>query len=139
MDRYSEGFIPMELRVTLGVGVSLLGLVGGLLGLLLIFLWGFTNHRATHANANILQAAPFAVALLVYGIKLCRHRRGALHKAFLVAAAAAALSLLGLLLKLVGLVPQDNLPIVAFFLPLWVGMALGLRLAGTTRNVAPTA
>lgn len=120
-------------RLGLGIGVSLLGLVGGLLGALLIFLWGFTNHRATHANANIMQAAPFALGLVVYGIKLARDRGGALRKAFLLAAGAAALSLLGLLLKLVGLVPQDNLPIVAFFLPLWAGMTLGLWLAGGAR------
>ena len=71
-------------------------------GTALVFLWAVTDHRVAHANANILQSAPWALALLVYGIKLARGRRGRRPQGLLVAAAAAAASLLGLLGKLVG-------------------------------------
>jgi hypothetical protein len=116
-------------RLSLGSLTALLGFVGGLLGLLLVFLWT-TNHRAAHANANILQAAPWALALMVYGVRMARGRRPvALRRAMLVAGSAAAASALGLLLRITGLVAQDNYMFIALFLPLWTGMAAGLWLA----------
>jgi hypothetical protein len=115
-------------RVALGTGSAVLGLTFGFLGLALVFLWAFTDHRVAHANANILQAAPWTLALLVYGWKLAAGRTGAARKAFWIAAAAAAASVLGLLGKLSGLMWQDNAPLIAFFLPLWLGLAFGLAL-----------
>jgi hypothetical protein len=115
-------------RLALGASSALIGLVVGLLGTALVFLWGATDHRAAHANANILQAAPFVLALAVYGVKLARARPGAARKAFLVAAAAVALSLLGWLGRATGLFPQDNMPLIGFFVPLWIGLAAGLGL-----------
>ena len=115
-------------RIALGVGGATLGFLFGLLGAILVFLWTATDHRVAYANANILQTAPWALGLLVYGIKLARGREVAARKAFWLASTAAAASLLGLLLKLAGLVWQDNLPITAFFLPLWLGLTLGLAL-----------
>ncbi len=115
-------------RIALGAGSAAIGLVFGLLGAILIFLWTATDHRVAHANANILQAAPWALGLLVYGIKLARGREAAARKAFWLASAAVASSLLGLLLKLVGVLWQDNGPFIAFFLPLWLGLAVGLAM-----------
>jgi hypothetical protein len=113
-------------RVALGLGASLLGFVLGLLGLILVLLWVFTNHRVAYANENILQAAPWALALLVYGIGVALGRPRATRRAFLLAAAAAAASLLGLALKLLPWFFQDNASFIALFLPLWLGLACGL-------------
>jgi hypothetical protein len=115
-------------RVTGAVALGLVGGVVGLLGLLLVFLWVATNHRAAHANANILQAVPFALAFPFLAPGVARGRPASLRRAWFLAAGAAALSLLGLLLRLVGLVRQDNLAFVALFLPLWLGAAAGLYL-----------
>jgi hypothetical protein len=115
-------------RVALGAGSAVLGLVFGLLGTALVFLWTVTDHRVAHGNTNVLQSVPWALALLVYGIKVALGRAGAARKAFWIAAAAVAASLLGLLGKLVGLLWQDNAPWIAFFFPIWLGLALGLAL-----------
>jgi hypothetical protein len=112
-------------RAVLGLLAALLGLVLGLLGLILLLLWVATNHRATHANANILQAAPWALALVPLGVGLALGRSA--RAAFLVAASAAALSLLGLLAKVLPGVSQDNLAFIALLLPVWLGLAFALR------------
>lgn len=115
-------------RVLLGGLSALIGLAAGLCGVLLVFLWVATNHRACHANANILQSVPWALAFVVLGIQVARGRSAsALRKAFLVAAAAAATSAFGFAICLLGLLPQDNVAFVLLFLPLWLGLALGLR------------
>lgn len=114
-------------RVLLAGAVGLLGLVLGLLGVVLVLLWVATNHKAAHANANILQLAPQALALVVLAVGIARGRATALRRAFLVAASAAALSSVGLIAKLLPGPAQDNLAFVALLLPLWAGMALALR------------
>jgi hypothetical protein len=125
------GWLSLDRRWARVAGAVLLAVVGaiaGLLGCLLVFLWTATNHRAAHANANILQAVPVAVALPFLARGLARWRPSAVRRAWLLAAAAAALSLLGLLLKLAGVLKQDNLSFIALFLPLWLGAAAGLHL-----------
>ncbi len=111
-------------RVVLGVLASVLGLVLGLCGIILVALWTLTNHRSAYANENILQLAPWTVVLVAYGVGVARGRARAVGRAYRVALAAAALALLGLLLKVV--LPQNNWPFVALLLPLWAGMAVGL-------------
>jgi hypothetical protein len=120
-------------RATLGAGSAVLGLVLGLLGTVLLFLWVATDHRVAHANANILQTAPFTLLLAGYGVKLARGRAAAGRKSFVLVAAAAGASLLGLAGKALGLISQDNGPLIAFFLPLWLGLALGLAIHAGVR------
>jgi hypothetical protein len=120
-------------RIALGSGSALLGLAFGLLGTVLVFLWVVTDHRVAHANANMLQAAPWTLLLAGYGIKVARARPGAARRAFFLAGAAVGASLLGLLGKLVGLISQDNGPFIAFFFPLWLGLAVGLALLAGVR------
>jgi hypothetical protein len=114
-------------RVTLGILSALLGFLAGLGGVLLIFLWVATNHRATHANANIMQSVPWAIALVVFGIQVAMGRKPAAQRAFILTAAAAATSLFGFGARITGLLPQDNVVFVALFLPLWLGFALGFH------------
>ncbi len=120
-------------RLGLGGVSAVLGLVLGLLGTVLVFLWAVTDHRATHANANILQTAPWALLLAGYGVQVARGRAAGARRAYFLAAAAAAASLLGLIGKAVGLFSQDNGPLIAFFLPLWLGLAAGLALHAGVR------
>jgi hypothetical protein len=113
-------------RLALGASVALVGFVAGLLGLILAALWAFTNHKAAHANANILQLAPVAIVLVGYGIGVARSRERATRRAFYVAAAALAFAALGIVAKVLPGDAQDNSAFVALMVPLWAGMALGL-------------
>jgi hypothetical protein len=114
-------------RIGLGVLSALIGFAAGLGGLLLIFLWVATNHRAAHANANIMQSVPWAIALVVLGIQVARGRRPAAQRAFMVTAAAAAVSLFGFGARVTNLLPQDNVMFVVLFLPIWLGFAFGFH------------
>jgi hypothetical protein len=114
-------------RVLLGTLSAVTGLVFGLLGLSLVLLWGFTNHKIAHANANIVQLAPWSVVLLVFGIGAALGRPRATQRASAVALSAAVFSGLGILLKALPGVGQSNWPFIAFCLPVWTGLWLGLR------------
>jgi hypothetical protein len=112
------------------VVVGVLGLAFGFLGSALVFLWGFTDHRAAHANANLLPCPPFVLALAVLAVGLARGRMVAAQSAFYIAAAAALTSVVGLAAKALPGAAQDNLVFIAFFLPLWLGLAYGARCLG---------
>jgi hypothetical protein len=114
-------------RVTLGLLASVIGLVLGGLGTILVLLWAFTNHRAAHANANILLCAPFALALLPLGIGVALGWARSRRSAAFIAAAAAGLAVTGVLAKVLPGTTQDNTAFLALFLPMWLGMAWGLR------------
>ncbi|HEY0707296.1 MAG TPA: hypothetical protein VGG33_10880, partial [Polyangia bacterium] len=114
-------------RIGLGVTSGLFGLVAGLCGLLLVFLWVATNHRASHANANILQSVPWAIGLVVTAVGIARKDPRRVRQAFSLVVAAAGVSALGLLMRVTGLLVQNTDAFVALFLPLWAGLAFGLR------------
>jgi hypothetical protein len=119
-------------RIVLGTLVSLLGLVAGLLGFCLAVLWAFTNHRSTHANANITLLAPWTIVLVGWGIGVARGRLRSSRRALWAVLLAAGLAILGGLAKVLPGVAQDNVAWIAFWLPIWLGMAAGLRFA--TKN-----
>jgi hypothetical protein len=116
-------------RVGLGIAGSLLGLVFGVLGLILLSFWLFTDHKAAYANANILLLAPWSVVLAGYGVGAALGRPAAMRKAFWVVAAAAGFAAIGVLAKVLPGLSQDNLAIGAFLLPVWLGFAVGFRWA----------
>lgn len=122
-------------RIALGATTSFLGFVLGLLGLILVLLWLLTNHKAAHANANILQFAPWALALVVYGVGVARGRPVAVRRALWLVAAAALLSVVGLAAKLAPGSTQDNHAFIALLLPFWVGLGVALRLVDQRRPV----
>jgi hypothetical protein len=113
-------------RAALGLAAAALGLVLGLLGLILVLLWGATNHRAAYANANILQAAPWALVLLPLGVGTALGRAWAAPGALLIAASAAVLSAAGLVAKLIPGPAQDNYIFIALLLPIWCGLTFAL-------------
>jgi hypothetical protein len=87
----------------------------------------FTDHKAAYANANIFLLAPWSVVLAGYGVGTALGRPAAIRKAFWVLATAAGFAAIGVLAKALPGLSQDNLILVAFFLPVWLGLALGFR------------
>jgi hypothetical protein len=114
-------------RVTLGILLSLAGLLAGLIGLFFLLFWGFTDHVATHANANILQLPVLALGFVYYGIRVALGGAVAMHRAYWLARICLGLSFLGILVKILPGLNQDNVPIIATCLPIWLGLAVGLR------------
>lgn len=114
-------------RVLLGSATALVGLTFGLLGLALVSLWAFTNHKITFANANIVQLAPWSVALVVYGIGTAWGRLRAIRRARVLALSAAVFSALGMVSKVLPGLGQGNWPFIAISLPIWTGLWAGLR------------
>jgi hypothetical protein len=116
-------------RVGLGISASLLGIVFGLLGLILLSFWLFTDHKAAYANANIFLLAPWSVVLAGGGVGTALGRPASVRKAFWVVATAAGFAAIGVIAKAFPGVSQDNLALVAFLLPVWMGLVLGFRWA----------
>jgi hypothetical protein len=121
-------------RIGYGLVIALLGMVLGLLGCLFLFLWAVTNHEVAHRNENLLQCVPFALVLVWHGAALARGRRAAAERAHLVARIALGCSAAGLALKVLPWFYQRNEHLIAFFLPLWAGIALSTRLAAARRS-----
>ena len=115
------------LRVAFGVLTSLFGMVAGLLGLILIFFWAFTNHKVAYANANIMQLAPWLLVLSVYGIGVASGSPKAVRRAAWLVLSAVFLSASGIVAKALPGLNQDNWPFILACLPIWTGLWLGLR------------
>jgi hypothetical protein len=113
-------------RWSFGILAGAWALLAGLGGLMLAALWAFTHHTAAYANENLLQLCPLAL-IFVFVLPRLLHRP---HEAHPVAARIALVMLLaslaGLVLKLLPGVSQMNWEIMAFALPVNVGMAWGI-------------
>lgn len=102
-----------------------LWLLCGLVGALLVFLWGFTAHQAGWANRNLFLLSPLCLLLLPGAIALLRRRApGRLFRPLLWA--VAAIAMLGWILQWLSLQPQYNLSWIALLLPVHVALALAL-------------
>ena len=99
----------------------------GLLGLILACLWAFTNHKVAHANANILQFAPWTLVLFGYGIGVALGRQRATRRAAALVLSAAVISVLGIVCKALPGLNQDNWPFILLCLPIWSGLWFGLK------------
>jgi hypothetical protein len=101
-------------------------LVAGVLGLLLVFLWGFTAHWSAWANQNLLVLSPLCLALLPGGWRVARGREpGRLFRMLAIVVAIGAL--VAALLHALPAPPQDNLRWIALLLPVHVALALAFR------------
>jgi hypothetical protein len=114
-------------RILLGVATSALGGLLGLLGLILVGFWAFTNHKVAYANANIMQLAPWTVVLFGYGIGVMLGWPAATRRARSLALSAVVIAALGILGKALPGLNQDNWPFILFCLPTWLGLWVGLR------------
>jgi hypothetical protein len=105
-------------------------LVTGTAGVVLAGLWGLTDHAAAYYNENILQMSILALPLLWLLPGFVRGKRSSARLTLGLAIAVAALSLAGLLLKLLPQFYQNNGQVIALALPAHAGVAAGLwRLA----------
>jgi hypothetical protein len=113
-------------RVLFGVVLALWGLVVGFIGCFLGYAWLFTDHVVAHRNQNILLCAPWAIALAGVGIGVAAGWGGAIRSGRKLAAAALAAAIAAVVVK-VGVAPrQDNVALIAFLLPAWIGITGGL-------------
>ncbi|MEP7327500.1 MAG: DUF4105 domain-containing protein [Gemmatimonadota bacterium] len=123
-----------------GTAFAMLGtlwyLVLGLGGIVLLGLWGFTDHWVTYRNENVMQFNLFALPLVVL-LPLALRRGGkSARMARRVAALVAAVSLGGLLLKVLPVFYQVNLETIALILPVNLAFAAAIALA-TQRRPEP--
>ena len=110
-------------RVLLGLYTTGLGLVLGILGLALGFLMTFTDHDVTFGNENIFQANPLTFAIFPLGLMLMWGAKKAAKWNRAVWTVLAALSVLGVLVKVLPSADQANGNILAILVPLNVGFA----------------
>jgi hypothetical protein len=132
MSRFFETSAPAR------VGFLLLGgawtLFAGLGGLVLAALWGLTDHWATYDNENLLQLSPVAL-LLAFTLRRVAWRAAKAHPvAARLAMFVAISSLAGLALKLLPGPSQVNWEVIAFALPVNVGLAAAVIVRRSRRR-----
>jgi hypothetical protein len=110
-------------RVLLGLYTTIIGFVLGVLGLALGFLMTFTDHDVTFGNENIFQANPLTFALVPLGVMLAWGAKRAAKWNRALWTVLAALSVLGVLIKVLPSADQANGNILAILVPLNVGFA----------------
>lgn len=128
-------------RITLGLVLTLGGLVIGLLGLGLAAVWAFTDHAVGYRNQNLLLLSPLALALVWYGVRVMLRGGSAIASLRWLAGLLTGSAAVALALKLTSFEYQDNRVLIAFFLPCWAGLLLAslAARAATERANAPLA
>jgi hypothetical protein len=104
---------------------GLWSLISGLAGLILMYLWVFTDHAVAYRNENVLQAS--VLGLMLFALMAAWARRGgpAPGGVRTVSLIVAALSLAGVVLQVLPWFAQVNAVALVFFVPANLGMALG--------------
>lgn len=92
-------------------------IIAGFAGLLMLALWGLTEHRVAWANANLLLFNPLAWLLIP-----AAWRQQARPWQQALAWGLMALAGFALLANLTSLVPQRNLPWILLALPVWLAV-----------------
>src|SRR5690606_29824312 len=99
----------------------------GVLGLVMLALWGLTDHRAAWANHNLLLVPPLALLLLHGGWRIARGRDAG--PVFRVLAWTIALgAVLALFLHLLPVQPQRNAHWIGLLLPVHLALARALAM-----------
>lgn len=106
---------------------GLWALIAAVAGLVLIALWTVSTHRVAYGNANLFQVNLLGLVLLGLFPGMVRGGNRALGAGRATAAMAAGVAVLGAVLSLSGLLAQPAGPVTAVAVPLWLGVALGLR------------
>jgi hypothetical protein len=102
-------------------------LFAGTGGWILAGLWTLTDHSIAYRNENILQLSPLALPLVLLLPALAYGARWAARPAWLLAAAVAAISVLGFVLQLLPGLDQANGWIIALALPVNLALAWAAR------------
>jgi Domain of unknown function (DUF4105) len=113
-------------RALQGIVLTVWGTLAGFIGCFLVYAWALTDHVVAHRNQNILVFAPWALALLVLGPGVALGWARAERAARAVATAAFAAGVAGCLLKLGIARHQENERLLAFALPVWLGVRASL-------------
>lgn len=101
-------------------------LLAGIVGGLLVFLWAFTDHAVAYRNENLFQVNLLVLPLAVAAPALARGSAAARSPALLFSALVAVASLAGLVLKASPAFDQHNTEMLALFVPVNLGLALGI-------------
>lgn len=101
-------------------------LLAGVGGLVLAALWGLTDHTATYANENLLQLSPLALLLAFCLRRVAWRARESHPMATRLALVVALSSLAGLAIKLLPGPSQVNWEVLAFAVPVNLGLALAV-------------
>ena len=109
-----------------------MGVAGGIVA----FLWAFTDHVAAYRNENVLQANLLLLPLAFLAPRLARGVAGARRPALALALAAAGLSLLGVLLKVLPAFDQANANVLGLMVPPNLGLGLSVWTLATRRVAA---
>lgn len=111
-------------RLWWGIAV-LVPLAVAFAGCFVAYLWFFSTHEAAQPNYNLFHCHPLVAVLSLVSV-LAAWRSERSRWLLGVAFGVAGVSLLGALLKWVGVLEQENGPIVALFLPLHLGYLLAV-------------
>lgn len=112
-------------RILQALGISLVGVLAGLLGAALLVLWLLTDHDVTYWNQNVLLCPIWALALPVLAFDFARQKPRRPRLMMNLVSACVASALLSFLLLLSPL-RQSTGPAVSLFLPTWLGIGLGV-------------
>ncbi len=112
-------------RIGLGALLAVLGLVSGVLGALLLFLWFGTNNDVAHRNANALLSPVVALALVPAGIALAMDR--SFGRRLVERTLLGCLALAGAAILFALVVGHDVVRTASLFVPLWAIGYAGTR------------
>lgn len=121
-------------RVLLGLLHVLLGLTLGVFGLFLFLVGLFTDHTVAHRNENLFLVNPLHLALLPLGVMVIFGSESARNGLRRIWGLAAALSVLGVVLKVLPPFDQNNWNLIALFVPMNLAFALLWVLDERVRN-----
>jgi hypothetical protein len=121
-----------------GRRASLLGWLGtgwtvlaGAAGVILTFLWAFTDHVVAYRNENLFQVSVLFVPLAALLLALVLGRSWARRPAVVTASLVALSSVAGLVLQVLPGFDQQNGEVLALAVPINLGLAWGVRRFGT--------
>jgi hypothetical protein len=109
-------------------------LAAGTAGLILAFLWAFTDHAAAYRNENLFQASLFLVPLVVVLPALVQRKAWAHRPALMFGALVAISSVAGLLVQALPGFDQQNGEILALAVPANLGLAWGILRLSAQRS-----
>ncbi len=101
--------------------------LAGTCGLILAFLWAFTDHAAAYRNENLFQASLFLIPLVVLLPALARGKAWARRPGVMFGALVALSSLAGFLVQALPGFDQQNGEVLALAVPANLGLAWGIR------------
>ena len=110
-------------RVLYGLYHAGVGFMFGGAGILLVFMWAFTDHSVTYANENLFWTNPLTFLVMFVGLGFAFGREAARRRLPMVWKVCAGVALLGQVLKITPWLDQDTWLTVALCAPVILGMA----------------